>query len=198
MATRGPDGEIAAIDGRREQTLQNRLRSFANRHLLLTRLIVYYASRALSDGGSEGDVVATANRATLAHTLASDDVDRDAQWEDVFESIRAIRAFCDQIGADFLLVLYPWGHQVSEDEWTVGRRLFVPEDAEVSDRSLDRLLDFTETEGIRVLNTFPAFRAYDGEAPLYYERDMHWTPAGQRLLADELERTLAAEGLPRD
>jgi sugar phosphate isomerase/epimerase len=142
-------------------------------------------------------LVATASRETLAHTLASDVVDRDAQWEDVFESIRAIRAFCDAMGADFLLVLYPWGHQVADDEWAVGRELFVPEDAEISDRSLDRLLDFAANDGIRVLNTFPAFRAYDGDAPLYYERDMHWTPTGQRLLADELERHLTASGLPR-
>ncbi len=189
VATLGPDGDIVAIDGRRRRTLGNRLRSFANHHLILTRLILYYASRALSPPGPM-DVVTTANRETLAHTLASDHQNRDAQWEAVFESIRATRAFCDGIGADLLLVLYPCGHQVGEDEWAVGRRLFVPEGAEISDRSVDRLLDFAQTSGIRVLNTFPAFRAYDGDSPLYYERDLHWTPAGQRLLADELERHL--------
>jgi len=37
-----------------------------------------------------------------------------------------------------------------------------------------------------LLNVFAAFRADRGDAPLYFASDIHWTPRGHQLMADEL------------
>ena len=76
---------------------------------------------------------------------------------------------------------------MSEDEWRPGRELFIPEGVAVSDRSLVVLRQFAEGAGIPFLDAFGAFRASSGGTPLYFSYDMHWTPAGHRLMARELE-----------
>ena len=106
-------------------------------------------------------------------------------------SVLAIRDFCAARDIAFILATYPWGHQVNAREWMPGRLAFVPEGAVISDRSPQRVRDFAASSGIEFLDLFPAFRAYNGEAPLYYSFDMHWTPAGHRLLALELQRLIA-------
>ena len=106
-------------------------------------------------------------------------------------SVLAIRDFCAARDIAFILATYPWGYQVNAREWMPGRLAFVPEGAVISDRSPQRVRDFAASSGIEFLDLFPAFRAYNGEAPLYYSFDMHWTPAGHRLLALELQRLIA-------
>ena len=72
-----------------------------------------------------------------------------------------------------------------------GRRAFIPENAIISDQSLERIRHFAQQNDIEFLDLFPAFRSYDGEDRLYFSFDMHWTPAGHRLVARELERLIA-------
>ena len=67
----------------------------------------------------------------------------------------------------------------------------MPEGSVISDRSLERIRAFAAQNSIALLDLFPAFRAYAGSAPLYYRFDMHWTPAGHRLYARELQRLVA-------
>jgi hypothetical protein len=68
-------------------------------------------------------VVNEAGREHFAHTLEGD-LDRTAQWQDVFESIGRIKRLADSIGAEFLLTTYPWAHQLGESGW-VGRYAFM-------------------------------------------------------------------------
>ena len=86
------------------------------------------------------------------------------------------------------MTTYPWGHQVSKNEWRHGRFALVPENAVVSDRSIKTIEEFSMNNSIDLLNVFPVFRRYNGKSPLYYSYDMHWTSAGHKLMAEELKR----------
>src|SRR5262245_26444374 len=100
---------------------------------------------------------------------------------------------CDDHQIGFLLTVYPWGHQVNATEWIPGRSGFVPDHAAVSDRSLETVTAFAQSHGIELLDLFPAFRAYRGSEPLYFRQDMHWTEAGHRVMAAELERYIRSK-----
>jgi len=125
----------------------------------------------------------------LRHTLADDAVNRDQQWNDLFDSVLGVKKYADQHGAEFLLSTYPWGHQVNDSEWS-GRNRFVRPGSTPSDASRERILSFAQANGLRLVDMFPAFRRYDGDEPLYYSFDMHWTPAGHRIAAAELEAAI--------
>ena len=88
----------------------------------------------------------------------------------------------------FLLTIYPWGHQVSENEWIPQRWEFISQGATVSDRSIRIVEEFAEANSLPLLNVFEAFRTYRGGHRLYYGEDMHWTPAGHELMARQLEQ----------
>ena len=195
QATRRPDDGIMGVSGLREHEKRHRavaVRNWIDRHLYVTRLVIYYIHKVV---GREADLtiansVTRAGRELLEHTLADDETDRGQQWRDVFESILDARRYCADRGIEFLLTIYPWGHQVSASEWVPGRRAFVPDGAVVSDRSVARLEAFAAANDIDLLNMFPAFRAYDGRSLLYFSYDMHWTPAGHALAAREYDRFL--------
>lgn len=198
-ATYGADGEPLAVDGSVafEGPFTAKVRRFIRRHLYFTRLLVLRVEPPAS-GPVPGTLeywISRADPALLQHTLASDTVDRTAQWEGVFDSISRIKTYCDAVGSGFLLTTYPWGHQVGEEEWARGRDAFLPEEFRLSDRSVRLLEEFSAVNGIEFLNTFPAFRAYRGGDRLYHDLDMHWTAAGHRLMASELERGIRARFL---
>lgn len=196
-ATYTAAGEPLGVDGRVtfEGPLTTRVRRFIRRHFFFTRRIVIGLERPITGPDTLDYWISRPDRALLQHTLASDTVDRTHQWEGVFDSVLRIKAHCDEIGSDFLLTVYPWGHQVSEDEWATGRDSFLPKDFTLSENSVRTLKEFSVEHGIEFLNTFPAFRAYRGVQRLYYDLDMHWTAAGHRLMARELERRIRSRFL---
>ena len=181
-------GRLEGVSDDRSRKFSKVVREWLTRNTYFTRLIIYWTrTRKLSpDRLTVETTVMMRNPELLAHTLKSDERDRSEQWDDVFSSIRRIRDHADQLGADFLLTVYPWGHQVSEQEWVPGRWKFVPEDMQVDDRSLRAIEKRAKELGIDYLDLFPAFRAYDGEARLYWRLDMHWTEAGHELMAREI------------
>ena len=190
------DNQLVGVDGRLDRlqlTRTQKARNWINEHLYLSRLLVYYTQHWAHrhHGVDVASVVGIANPAILAHTLATDREDRTVQWQTLFSSVLAVRAECAGGGIDFALATYPWGHQVNNREWMPGRLAFVPEGAVISDRSLERIRAFAAQNGIALLDLFPAFRSYTGTEPLYYPFDMHWTPAGHRLYARELQRLVA-------
>jgi hypothetical protein len=101
--------------------------------------------------------------------------------------VLGIRHYCDKRRIGFLLTVYPWGHQVSSREWPEGRVNFLPPDAPISDESVQRLQAFAASSGTHIVNLFPALRARPRGEPLYFRFDMHWTPAGHRVVAAELD-----------
>ena len=195
----GPTGEIIGVNGGEEATpaasLSTRVRGWIYRHLYLTRVLVVYLDELTgATDAAEPTVENTVNvmtKTVLMHTLAEDSVvDRTREWRNIFDSILRIRDYCKAHHFKFLMTLYPWGHQVNDREWVPGRRQFVPPGAAISDRSIVRLHQFCRENSIEVLDVFPAFRAYRGAALLYYKHDMHWTPQGHRLMAQQLEQYL--------
>src|SRR5262249_48189261 len=126
------DGEIIGINGRKLRTASRGGRYWINQHLYLTRLALFYFDRkfAKTDVTIE-NVVTLANPEILKHTLAEDDADRKEQWKNIFNSFLKVKKYCDSNGINFLLTVYPWGHQVSNKEWVPGRFRFIPKNAVV-------------------------------------------------------------------
>jgi hypothetical protein len=155
--------------------------------MVVTRLVLLNMRQVDPAGFTVDGTVIAPSLQLVRHTLADDDVDREQQWHNLFDSVRAIKRYVDEHEADFLLTVYPWGHQVSDSEWLEGRRRFVPPKALVSDASVDRIADFAASEGLSFISMFKAFREYGGAERLYFSFDMHWTPAGHQLAADELQ-----------
>ena len=199
-ATLGADGEIAGVDGREEEVEKEgfspatAVRHWVDQNLYVTRLILFYLDEWAedSDESTIRNTVVLANPELLRHTLSEDEADRREQWQNIFDSILKIKKYCEDEDMSFLLTLYPWGHQVNETEWVPGRRRFIPDGAVVSDKSVHRVEDFAATVNIEVLSVFPAFRSYDGESPLYFKYDPHWTATGHKLMAREFERFIEA------
>jgi GDSL-like Lipase/Acylhydrolase family len=196
-ATHGVDGEIVGVSGIEPLGPVATMKHWIDQNFYLTRLALFYVDRL--SGPSEPtieNVVTLAHPEILEHTLAEDSVDRTAQWQNVFASITGVKAYCDSHHSDFLLTVYPWGHQVNETEWVPGRREFVPDHAIISDKSIDTIQDFGRNHSIEVLNVFPKFRAYNGAARLYFKYDLHWTSQGHKLMAEELEEYMERRYFP--
>lgn len=190
---RGPDGEIVAVPQHADpDTFMEKVRIWTERHLFFTRVLLLYANRAL--GYRElniRDVVNRADSETVAHTLEGD-VDRTAQWRDVFDSLARMKRFCEERGIAFVLSVYPWAHQLGDDEWVPGRYAFMPEGAKTSDASIRTIHDMAAANGIELADVTATFKAYDGPEPLYFQYDMHWTAAGHRVMAKGLGDHLVA------
>ncbi len=183
----GTDGEIIGVLPPKDGTLMERFRSWSERNMYFTRLIFIYVNELFNYNHDVRSIVAQANYEVLAHTLANDTINRDDQWSDLFESIMKIKSIADERDIEFLLTTYPHSHQVNDREGIPGRYQFVPENAKLSDKSLDIINGFAVENSIAFASMVPIFRAYDGEELLYFHYDTHWTPAGQKLMATGLE-----------
>ncbi len=106
-----------------------------------------------------------------------------------------VRDLSRSLGAGFVLVTYPWGHQVNEREWMPGRldSGFLP--GEAGDTwMMEEMRDFGAREGFPVADLTEEFRR-SGRFPLYYPRIGQWTPAGHAVAAEGIVRALRASGL---
>lgn len=188
QAQRDDRGEIVAVPQVWRQSYYERLLSWTSRRLFLTRALMVYVERAI--GRREltvRRVVNEAGREHFAHTLEGD-VDRTTQWNDVFDSVARIKALTDSIGSQFLLSTYPWAHQVGEVGWVPGRYTYMEKGERTSDATEKTIRARTAALGIDLFEALPVFKAYAGTEKLYFDYDPHWTAAGQRLLAEGLER----------
>jgi hypothetical protein len=192
-------GEIIGVPGSNRPLLFNqRIRSWIDQHTFFTRLLLFHTNKWLGyqDLTVRG-VVTRANPELLKYTLAEDNVNRDEQWTQIFDSIEKFKKLADKRSTAFALVIYPWGHQVSEAEWIPGRYNWMSQGATVSDKYLDTVYQQSKQRGIELVNLFPAFRAYKGGAPLYFKYDMHWTAEGHKVVASALEEHLVERHLAR-
>jgi len=198
-AVRGEDGEIVAVPQRSGgKSAYEKLRDWTGRNLFFTRLLLFYANRALGHHEiTVRNVVNEADPEIVAHTLAGDTVDRRQQWQDIFDSITRMKAYAEQHGMRFALSVYPWPHQLSDTEWVPGREVFMSKDARPSDRSLNTIRELAASNGIELVDLYPVFRASAGVEPLYFRHDMHFTAAGHRVMARGLEDYLAQRELPQ-
>ncbi len=85
-----------------------------------------------------------------------------------------------------VLVAYPYGHQVSGEEWAKGRHNYGFEQGKIySSRPEEILAKFAAENNIAFISLYPEFKASD-KFPLYYPYDGHLTPEGHQLFADSL------------
>jgi len=141
-------------------------------------------------------VVNEMGREHLAHTLEGD-VDRTAQWRDVFDSIGHIKEQADAIHSAFLLTTYPWAHQVGDTGWVPGRDNYIRKGERTSNLTRDTMRKYSATLGIDLFEALPTFLNYHGSEQLYFNYDPHWTAAGQRLMAEGLGHYIAEHYVPR-
>ncbi len=197
QAVRDARGEIEAVPQVWQQSAYERLLGWSSRHLFFTRALLVYANRALSHRQlTVRQVVNEAGREHFAHTLEGD-IDRSAQWRDVFDSINLIKLLSDSLGAKFVLSTYPWAHQLGEKGWVPGRFAFMTKGERTSDLTRLTIRERSAALGIDLFEALPTFAAYQGSEALYFDYDPHWTPAGQRLMAEGLQHYIEERELPR-
>ena len=198
----GEDGEPLAVDGfpdyvKLRETMKARVTNWIYKHLFITTSIIEL-SHDRFDKKVEvlnldlENAVMRRNRTLLLHTLKNSEFKEfNLCMSMVEDSILRVKVLCDQYGAKLILTTYPWGHQVSDEEWVPGRYGFLPKSFELSYSTIEELDRFSETNGIPFFNAFPYFRGYEGKENLYYNHDMHFTREGQKLMAEFLYKNLS-------
>jgi hypothetical protein len=116
----------------------------------------------------------------------------DRDWTLSYQYLLKIRDLLRSRGIHFWVVVYPYGHQISREEWGIGRAFWGFETGKVySTRAQDLVEQFCRRNGIRVINTCEDFRETARSIyPLYFENDGHWRPAGHTVVANILYRVL--------
>jgi hypothetical protein len=197
QAVRDATGQVVAVPQVGHDTLYERFVSWTSRHLFFTRVLLVYINRSMDHREiSIRRVVNETGRENLAHTLEGD-VDRTAQWRDVFDSIGRIKGVASSIRSDFLLTTYPWAHQIGETGWVPGRYAYVQKGERTSDVTQKTIRKYTGVLGIDLFEALPVFQHYRGSEPLYFNHDPHWTPLGHRIMADGLSGYIEEHYLPR-
>lgn len=186
---RRENGVIVAVPNEgRNASITDRLRDWIDQHLFFTRAALYYMSKsAAHDKITVRDVATHADHEIVAYTLNGDKTPRDAQWRDLFESIVAMKTFAEQNDAKFLLSVYPWAHEISETESIPGRYAYMSKDETASGTRVPTIRRLADENGIALADAFDAFRQRLGKEPLYFRQDPHWTPLGQRVMAESLQ-----------
>lgn len=111
----------------------------------------------------------------------------DDLFEPVADNLVKIKSYLDDKGIPLVVVVIPVGHQVDSSQWATGRlEVHLTEDS-FPEKVFDELELFSQESGIAMLNFLPDLRNYlenNREAKLYYDRDGHFTPLGQRIGAE--------------
>lgn len=198
-AIRDATGDIIAVNGfaeyrKTKELLYARIFDWINRHLFITGSIVDLINTHIEQNNAAKNlnvvnVIEKKNSLLLLHTLKAPQLENAQEmYSFVEDSILRTRDLCDRHGSKFILSIYPLGHQVNDKEWVPGRYTYIPQGAEISDRTIEELAGFSKKNGIAFFNPFPDFRGYKGSELLYYKHNGHWTPIGQHLMADSISK----------
>ena len=197
QAVRDSEGQVVAVPQVGDDSLYERFVGWTSRHLFLTRVLLVYVNRAMDHREiSVRRVVNEAGREHFAHTLEGD-VDRTAQWQDVFDSIGRIKRLTASIDSEFLLSTYPWAHQVGETGWVPGRYAFMKKGERTSALTQSTIRQHSAELGIDLFEALHAFQQDRGSEPLFFDHDPHWTAAGHRVMSDGLSRHIEEHYVPR-
>ena len=196
IAVTNDSGEIIAVPGAQSKKSRSmRVRDWIENNLYMTRIVLFYTNKWMGHKDlSVAGTVSRANSEIVAHTLVNDSQDRQHQWDDIFESIERMNQFASQHSFEFIMTVYPWPHQVSDELWNPGRETFMTAD-DVAKKDYDKfLLSMAEEVGIRAVSTYDAFLNYSGKDKLYFDHDMHFTVHGHEVMSLELARLLNENG----
>ncbi|MBL7157265.1 MAG: SGNH/GDSL hydrolase family protein [Candidatus Omnitrophica bacterium] len=106
-------------------------------------------------------------------------------WQRTERFLMLIKKFLDKREIPLVMVLYPYGHQVGQRQWSKGRsywafdrnRVYYPH------WGFSVIEEFAGNRDINVINLYERFRDRKHEK-LYYNNDGHWTEEGQRIAAE--------------
>jgi len=98
-------------------------------------------------------------------------------------AVGSIGNLLDQNNINFYLVLFPFGHEVDQIEWDVGRVMWNFEPGKVyQPNSLIELGDWAQERGIKVINLVDELRQPHSER-YYFRQDGHLTVAGHQAVS---------------
>jgi len=110
--------------------------------------------------------------------------DEQNHWNRTLSYIKKTAELSKQLNATFILTTYPYGHQISKDEWSDGRTLYGFEQNKIySDRAEKVLAQFAKDNNIVFIPTFEKFKQ-SKVYPKYFAYDGHFTPQGHEVMAD--------------
>ena len=120
-------------------------------------------------------------------------------WEVTEALIEAIAARCDAIGARLVVAGAPSFRQLDPNRFV---QLLLADGVDPADYDPElpsRLLaGVAARERLLYLDLLPVLRQAQGrgEGDVFYPRNTHWAPAGQRAVAEALRAFLLAQGIP--
>jgi len=130
----------------------------------------------------------------LAPLFAGDDDIPDSEylpkWEKSFEYLKSIRDLLGENNIGFVLVTYPYGHQVSPDAWKEGRVAHGFPPGISSDRPFRLVESWAQSESISVISLDQSFRSAPAPEKLYFNFDGHWNAAGHAFAAEIIKDNL--------
>ncbi len=108
-------------------------------------------------------------------------------WARTAKYLALIKKYLDEHGIEFILVTYPYGHQVGGRQWSQGRAYWGFEPGRVYDpaEGFAIIEDFTRRERIGFINLYDALVRHKDEI-LYFDRDGHWTKRGHEVVGRAL------------
>ena len=121
----------------------------------------------------------------------------DDAWAKAKDALGQIKAWCDGHGARLAVVAIPTEAQVDPQRWEAVRQRFRLNDDDFDlEKPQGILAAFASENGIPFIDLLPPLRAARPTGgPLYFKTDIHWTPRGHAVAADEIQRRLDASGL---
>lgn len=158
-----------------------------SRFYFVSKLYNSLNRRLFADKAQQRVSLSQSTNELLEYTLSADQRLWAKEWQRVFHDIENIHLFCQSRGIKFAVAIYPWGHQVSEHEWDVGREGFgIPRNYKAPEGVDAMLVSEFNRRHIPVLNLFEDFRNYNGAQRLYFQKDMHWTKEGHAFVAPKI------------
>ncbi len=118
------------------------------------------------------------------------------------EHLDEIAALCEQARVPLVLAANPWEYQVAASPGGMSRVSGLPARLPCENRLESLLAEHFAARGkVAVLGLTRAFRAYPEPARLFLHEspnEIHWGPAGHRLVADEVRAVISPAGSPGD
>lgn len=173
-AVYGPDGEIVAVPGTSAVPLRERFK-----YTTILLHVVFKEKKDPSHPYWEFDPTLT----------SCDQFVND--WNYSLHMLNKTKTYLDDQGIPFIVVIYPYGHQVGTDQWTQGRL----EKGFRSDITYPLLTEdcFTRYSygiNLTVFNVLEDFRNAGKYKKIYYEKDVHMNAAGYTVMAEAIAKRL--------
>jgi len=167
--------------------------------LLLVRMFRTTLDRAYARlrSGEELDLPQTRDLARNRFALTRDDLtleESEPHWRRTLGWMEKLAELVAARGARLLVMTYPYGHQVSIEEWESGRQHYgFGSDKLYPATPGERLEAWAGRAGVEALNLFPTFRQ-EADGTFYFAWDGHFTPQAHVLAGTELHRRLTELG----